>query len=295
MTDTKDAVGIASELELLATAVDTSAQAVEALEPLPRKAAEDLRASVEAIHRAGLVTIVRRLRDDPRGRELLFDLVDDPVVHLLLSLHGIIRPDPMVQAQTVLNTLRPGLQSHGGDVELVRIEAGVAFVKLSGACNGCSMSAVTMRTGVEKALKESIPSITAVEVLPNDPTPTLIPLSDLHVRRESQPGWVQTSHPTDFVDGTVTSLSLTGEDGKQADCIVVNIGGQLTAYVDACAHQGLPLGNGLLDSVAGTLTCPWHGFCYDALSGECMSAPGAQLEQMPLRVEDGYVWIRVGT
>ena len=299
MTDTQDAVAAGapavSDLELLATAVDTSAAAVAALDPLPRKAAEDLRASVETIHRSGLVTIVRRLREDPRGRELLFDLVDDPVVHLLLSLHGIIRPDPMTQAQSVLSTVRPGLQSHGGDVELVRIEGGVAYVKLSGACNGCSMSAVTMRTGVEKALKESIPSITAVEVLPSDPTPTLIPLSDLHVRREEQLGWVKTSHPTDFVEGTVTSLSLEGADGKQADTILVNIGGQLTAYVDACAHQGLPLGNGILDSDAGTLTCPWHGFCYDALSGECMSAPGAQLEQLPLRVEDGYVWIRVGT
>ena len=141
---------------------------------------------------------------------------------------------------------------------------------------------------------DAIGSITGVEVLPNDPTPTLIPLSDLHVRREDQPGWVKTSHPTDFEDGAVTSLSLTGAAGKRADVVVVNIGGRLTAYVDACAHQGLPLGGGILDSDAGTLTCPWHGFCYDALSGECMSAPGAQLEQIPLRVEDGYVWIRVG-
>jgi len=68
----------------------------------------------------------------------------------------------------------------------------------------------------------------------------------------------------------------------------------MTAYKDACAHQGLPLGGGLLDPSAGTLTCPWHGYCYDALSGECMSAPGAALQQLPLRIEDEHVWIRVG-
>jgi Fe-S cluster biogenesis protein NfuA/nitrite reductase/ring-hydroxylating ferredoxin subunit len=299
MTDTQDAVTaseqLLSELEVLATAVDMSSVAVAALDPMPRRAAEDLRAAVEAIHRAALVTVVRKLREDPRGRELLFELVDDPVVHLLLSLHGIIRPDPMVQAQSVLDTVRPALQSHGGDVELVRVESGVAYVKLSGACNGCSMSAVTMRTGVEKALTENIPSITSVEVLPNDPTPTLFPLSDLHVRREDQTGWVKTSPPTSYADGEIVSLSLSRADGKRVDVIVINIGGQLSAYVDACAHQGRPLGNGMLDVEAGTLTCPWHGFCYDALSGECMSAPGAQLEQLPLRIDSGQVWIRVGT
>jgi Fe-S cluster biogenesis protein NfuA/nitrite reductase/ring-hydroxylating ferredoxin subunit len=259
-----------------------------------RGAATDLRLAVEAVHRAGLVTVVRRLREDPRGRELLFDLVDDPVVHLLLSLHGIIRPDPMTQAGTVLDSVRPGLQSHGGDVELVRIEGSVAYVRLSGACNGCSMSAVTMRTGVERALTEAIPAITAVEVVPNDPSPTLIPLSDLHVRRVDQPGWVRSGPPTDFEDGEIASLTLAGPDGRSVDVVVVNLGGQLTAYVDACAHQGLPIGGGMLDAEAGTLTCPWHGFCYDALSGECMSAPGAQLEQLPLRVEDGSVWVRTG-
>jgi nitrite reductase/ring-hydroxylating ferredoxin subunit len=156
------------------------------------------------------------------------------------------------------------------------------------------MSAVTMRTGVERALTEAIPAITAVEVVPNDPSPTLIPLSDLHVRRVDQPGWVRSGPPTDFEDGEIASLTLAGPDGRSVDVVVVNLGGQLTAYVDACAHQGLPIGGGMLDAEAGTLTCPWHGFCYDALSGECMSAPGAQLEQLPLRVEDGSVWVRTG-
>ena len=53
-------------------------------------------------------------------------------------------------------------------------------------------------------------------------------------------------------------------------------------------------GDTVLDVSNGTLTCPWHGFCYDATSGECLSAPGAQLEQLPLRVDDGDVWVRVG-
>jgi nitrite reductase/ring-hydroxylating ferredoxin subunit len=50
----------------------------------------------------------------------------------------------------------------------------------------------------------------------------------------------------------------------------------------------------MLDLTNGTLTCPWHGFCFDATSGECLSAPGVQLEQLPLRIDDGDVWVRVG-
>jgi nitrite reductase/ring-hydroxylating ferredoxin subunit len=77
--------------------------------------------------------------------------------------------------------------------------------------------------------------------------------------------------------------------------LVVNLHQRLTAYVNECAHEALPLDNAVLDVDNGTLTCPWHGFCYDAASGECLTAPAAQLEQLPLRIDDGHVWIRVGT
>lgn len=40
----------------------------------------------------------------------------------------------------------------------------------------------------------------------------------------------------------------------------------------------------------GTITCPWHHFCDDSTTGECLTMPGAQLQQLPLRIEDGEVW-----
>jgi Fe-S cluster biogenesis protein NfuA len=101
---------------------------------------------------------------------------------MILAMHGIIRADPMVVAQKALDTIRGGIMSHGGDVELDSISDGVAYVRLQGACNGCSMAAVTMRDGVEKALVEGVPGVTSVEVLPNDPAAakqTLIPLSEI--------------------------------------------------------------------------------------------------------------------
>lgn len=285
--------------EHLAARVDDAVRAVAELDGPARAVAEELKAAVEAVHRAGLVTIVRRMRADETARPLLFELVDDPVVHLLLSLHGIVRPDPITLANQVLVEVRPQLQSHGGDVTLVRIEDSVAYVRLEGSCNGCSMSSVTLRNLVEEALVAGVPAVRSVEVLPNEPSPTLIPLESLRIGLGPKPesasdSWVKAAPASEMKAGSVNPLRLTAKSGASAEVIVVNIGERLTAYHNECAHEGRRLDNALLDVASGTLTCPWHGFCYDALSGECLSAPGAQLEQLPLRIDAGDVWIRVG-
>ena len=282
--------------EELAKRVDDAVAAVRELDASSRAVAEELKAAIEAVHRAGLVTIVRRLRADEAARAVLFDLVDDPVVHLLFSLHDIVRPDPMTQASRVLQSVRPQLQGHGGDVALVRIEAGIAFVRLQGACNGCSMSSVTLRNMVETALVEGVAAITGVEVLPNEPEPSLIPVDSLFPARHSaEEGWLDAGLAADIPDGDIAAVSLTTPvSGKDVSVLVVNLDRRLTAYVNECAHEAMPLDNAVLDVDNGTLICPWHGFCYDAASGECLSSPEAQLEQLPLRIDGGRMWIRVG-
>ena len=280
--------------EDLAKRVDDAVAALDDLDPAARKAAEELQGAIEAVHRAGLVTMVRALRADERSRQVLFELVDEPVVHMLLSLHGILRPDPLTHANQVLEQVRPQLHSHGGDVSLVRIEDSTAFVRLEGACNGCSMSSVTLRNLVEDALVEGVPAIMAVEVVPAEPTPTLIPLESLRIgRAPADDGWTRIGPAGDLPLDEIT-VATTTLDGRSHDLIVVNLGQRLSAYRNECAHAALPLDDAVLDVSNGTLTCPWHGFCFDATSGECLSAPGAQLEQLPLRVDDGDVWVRVG-
>ena len=281
--------------EDLAARVDDAVAALEDLDPAARKVAEELKEAVEAIHRAGLVTMVQAMRADDGARAVLFELVDDPAVRLLLSLHGIIRPDPITHAGQVLDSVRPQLHSHGGDVSLVRIEDGTAFVRLEGACNGCSMSSVTLRNLVEEALVQGVPSISAVEVVAAEPTPTLIPLESLRIGRDpSAEGWANIGPAAGLAVDNLSTATVSTAAGERIELIVVNLGQRLSAYRNECAHEGLPLDNAVLDVGNGTLTCPWHGFCFDAGSGECLSAPGAQLEALPLRVDDGDVWVRVG-
>ena len=275
--------------EDLAKDVDDAVAAVEGLEPAARIVAENLQAAVEAVHRAGLVAIVRRLRSEESTRAALFELAEDPAVHLLLSLHGIIRPDPVTHANRVLDSVRPQLHSHGGDVSLVRVADGTAFVRLEGACNGCSMSSVTLRNLVEDALVQGVPAIVAVEVVKDQTSPALIPVESLRIGPDpSAEGWAKLGPAADLPDDAMSATTLDG-----VGVLVVNMGQRLSAYRNECAHEALPLDNAVLDVGNGTLTCPWHGFCYDARSGECLSAPGAQLEQLPLRIDGGDVWVRL--
>lgn len=64
-----------------------------------------------------------------------------------------------------LEWIRPQLQNDGGDIELVSAEGGAVKVRLTGACRGCPMSAMTLQQGVEEVLKEKIPEVKTVEAV----------------------------------------------------------------------------------------------------------------------------------
>ncbi|HNZ10732.1 MAG: Fe/S biogenesis protein NfuA [Deltaproteobacteria bacterium ADurb.Bin151] len=67
------------------------------------------------------------------------------------------------QVQKAIDKIRPALQADGGDVELVDVSAdGVVSVKLTGACHGCPMSQMTLKMGIEKVIKQQVPSVKEV-------------------------------------------------------------------------------------------------------------------------------------
>lgn len=67
------------------------------------------------------------------------------------------------EVEEVLKTIRPALQADGGDVELVDVVGGVVKVRLKGACGSCPMATMTLKHGIEAALKERIPAVERVE------------------------------------------------------------------------------------------------------------------------------------
>ena len=69
------------------------------------------------------------------------------------------------EVEEVLETLRPMLMQDGGNVELVDIDDGVVKLRLVGACSSCSSSTMTLKMGIEKALKKAIPMVRCVEAI----------------------------------------------------------------------------------------------------------------------------------
>jgi Fe-S cluster biogenesis protein NfuA len=69
------------------------------------------------------------------------------------------------KVQAILDKIRPALQADGGNIELVDIVDGIVKVKLLGACQGCMGAQMTLKMGVEKALKEAIPEVKAVQAV----------------------------------------------------------------------------------------------------------------------------------
>lgn len=71
------------------------------------------------------------------------------------------------QVRKIINLIRPAVQSDGGDLELVNITpAGIAQIRLHGACVGCPSSTMTLQLGIERNLKDHLPAIKGVEAVP---------------------------------------------------------------------------------------------------------------------------------
>ena len=73
------------------------------------------------------------------------------------------KEEKLERIQDALTSLRPFLEADGGDIQLVDLtDDNVVKVKLLGACSDCSMSAMTLKAGVEQAIMKVLPEITKV-------------------------------------------------------------------------------------------------------------------------------------
>jgi len=66
------------------------------------------------------------------------------------------------KVEAALARIRPALQADGGDVELLDVKEGVVSVRLIGACDGCTMSRITLQNGIERILKHEVPEVKSV-------------------------------------------------------------------------------------------------------------------------------------
>lgn len=257
-----------------AARVDAALAKVNALPDPVQVVAIELKDALDDLHREGLTRIIRTLRADDRGRELLFELVDEPEVLLLFQLHGLVR-EPDLATQVALAFA--GLEAQGLVGEVAGVEGTTALLTVPSAV-GCSGADV--KEGIRRALQHEVPRLTAVEFTEPEKAPTLISLSSLKVR-------------SDWVDGPDRLGVLPGQlrraQAGSTVAVLLTVGEHLAGWVNACPQAGEPLDGGRLDADEGTLVCAGHGLEFDAVTGECLTLPGVALSPVRVRVLNGRV------
>src|SRR5690349_6395354 len=130
-------------------------------------AGEELAAALMDLYGEGLERIMTLVDEETRGR-----LAGDRVVASLLLMHGLYPVDLDTRVREALDSVRPYMESHGGAVELVGIEDGVATIRLEGHCSGCAASSSTLELGIRQALADNAPDLEGlvVEGVLDEPT-----------------------------------------------------------------------------------------------------------------------------
>ncbi len=237
---------------------------------------------IDAVHRPGLGLIAA-------GES------DHPVAQALLSMYDLAPLDERIEVEEALDEVRPYIESHGGGLELIDVEDGVVHVQMSGACNGCAGSAITLRRGVEEILRERYAGFK--EVVAHEPEegaeeqngngaagPTLLQIEGLR-----KPVFEQVARLEDLSPGEITAVDADGES-----ILLINVGGEAYAFRNVCpADDRSPLDGGRLAGTA--LVCPWHNCAYDARSGKRVDDRPEQpgLAVVPVAIRDGAVEVAV--
>jgi Fe-S cluster biogenesis protein NfuA len=149
-----------------------------------RATSEELLQTVLAMYGEGIARLLERVYEHSGGDTALLEkIADDELVCALLLLHGL---HPLTLEQRIargIAELRPYLQEHGGNVEMLRIADNVAFLQLQGSCQGCSSSTATLKTTIEETLYRVAPDLERIEMM-DASTPTVQPVMFISPRRK---------------------------------------------------------------------------------------------------------------
>lgn len=261
---------------------ELTAQLGEIGDPFAQATAEELIGALMQLYGEGLERIVDAVADD--GSDALrARLVDDGVVASLLLIHGLYPVDLETRVREGLESVRPYMETHGGNVELLGITDGVAHLRLEGSCHGCGASATTLELGIKQALQEAAPDLEGIEV----EGVVEEPVAGIPLPMATPATWMNVPGLQHLGPGAIAAVSI-----DDAELMVANVGGDLLAYRNACASCGGRLEEALLEGA--TLSCPACSHSFELrLAGRSTEGSGLQLAPVPLLREGGGVRVAV--
>jgi Fe-S cluster biogenesis protein NfuA/nitrite reductase/ring-hydroxylating ferredoxin subunit len=286
-----------------------------------RELCQELVSSVIAMYGDGLSRIMDAIADSREaGATILDQLSQDGSVASLLLIHDLYPVPLRDRVIEALDTVRPYMESHGGNVELVSLQDGVARLALQGSCHGCAASRATLETAIEQALAEHAPDLAGLEVSGVVEEPAMpgmgLPMAGdggrtdngvgvgvgvgvgggfelpvVHAgpadgeptpdRRNGRAAWVALDDGARPEAGTVRELAVDG-----TPLLLADVDGSLLAYVNECASCGGPLGAAQLSG--GLLHCPACSVEFDLPhAGRAAGGEPLQLRPVPLLSDGG--------
>ncbi|MEO7909028.1 MAG: NifU family protein [Roseiflexaceae bacterium] len=264
-------------------------------DPATRASVNELIEALMSLHGAGIERMLE-IADDAGapGAALIDSFADDQLVGSLLLLYGLHPLDIETRVVQALNKVRPYLQSHGGNVELLGIAEGVVQLRLQGSCHGCPSSAMTLKLAIEEAIYTAAPDVTALEVegvveRPLRASPNVIPLeimgSPSRSTHSNGSGWEEVKGLMSLPQGAVRTLDVSGQP-----ILFCRIDETWYAYASSCPACGRKLRTSRLEATA--LVCPSCERRYDVLrAGRGIDTPDLQLEPFPLLIEHGQAMV----
>jgi Fe-S cluster biogenesis protein NfuA/nitrite reductase/ring-hydroxylating ferredoxin subunit len=206
-------------------------------------------------------------------------LAEDELISHLLLLHDL-HPVPVEdRVHEALESVRPYLESHGGNVDFMALEGAVVRVRLSGSCHGCPSSTRTLKLAIEDAIQRTAPEVERVEAEGvSEP-----PLLQLEVAQSLRGDWETVGGLPELKARSTLVKPVAG-----VALLFASLDENLYAYRDGC-----PGCEGSLDGAAvenGELGCPGCGLTFDVRrAGRCLEEPQVALEPVPLLMDDAGI------
>ncbi|MGV0716786.1 NifU family protein [Mycolicibacterium sp. XJ662] len=255
-----------------------------------RERAEQLVREVTDLYGAALERIMDAV--SATHPELADRFAADDLVASLLLVHGLHPHTVELRVAQALESVRPYLGSHGGDVALLDVTDGpsghTVRLQFQGSCKSCPSSSATLELAVEDAVRAAAPEVTSIEVVAAEPTSDqhVIPASTLMSRVHQPTAWHPVPEFTELSDGEVGGFRVQG-----MTALACRVGADLYAYRDRCPScTGTLAGARLSRSV---LSCAGCGAGFDVIHAGTGIGGDGHLEPIPVLVRDGVLSIAI--
>lgn len=272
-------------------------------DPRSRATTQELIQALLDMYGEGLARILElTYQSQAAGSTLIETFAQDDLLASLFMLHGLHPVDLETRIAQALVEVRPYLQSHGGNVELVRIEDGIAYLQLEGSCHGCPASTITLKLAIEEAIYKAAPDLDGLQVegvvepprqqgraMPVTFVPRRQPKADAQVEKDEDV-WIVVEGVGNGLQGTSLQTIVV----RQQSLLLCTVAGNYYAYHNHCSSCNASLAGGRLEGTS--LICSSCGRHYDVCrAGRCLDAPELFLEPVPLLIKDGKVKVALST